>query len=363
MDEQSGYDTVLCYDPHTGAKMNQQWTNFLESQTATTGDSGEISFKQGDQLTDCAIFDLTHLRLISVTGADAAIFLQGQLTNDINKVNSEHHQMSSHCTHKGRMLANFRVFSHDGAFILQTPDDTSAALIKRLSMFVLRSQVHIQDVSDRMVAIGLSGECATALLGERFSSIPEIPGAAVEESGMSLLSLPGEHPRYEIIGQTATIQSMWEELSTRARTTNHAVWSLLEIRAAVPTVYSTTAEAFVPQMLNMQLIDGVSFTKGCYVGQEVVARMKYLGELKRRMYLARVDTERQPQPGDELFSDTDEQSGQGIGRIVMSAPSPQGGYELLAVVAASSFQDKALHLEHISGPLLEFLPMPYAFDE
>ncbi len=343
--------------------MNQQWHNFLESQAATISNSGDISFIHGDQFADCALFDLTHLRLISVTGADAATFLQGQLTNNINEVSSEHHQMSSHCSHKGRMLANFRVFSHDGVLMLQTPEETCAALLKRLSMFVLRSQVQIEDVSDRIIAIGLAGECATALLGERFSSIPEIPGAAVEESGMSLLYLPGYPPRYEIIGQAATIESMWTELSTLARPINHAFWSLLEIRAAVPTVYSTTAEAFVPQMLNMQLLDGVSFTKGCYVGQEVVARMKYRGELKRRMYLARVDAERQPQPGDELFSDSDEQSGQGAGRIVMSAPSPQGGYELLAVVAISSYLDKTLHLEHASGPVLEFLPMPYAFDE
>ncbi|MEJ2530095.1 MAG: folate-binding protein YgfZ [Gammaproteobacteria bacterium] len=339
--------------------MNQQWSKFLESQSATISDSGEVSFVHGDQLTDCAIFDLTHLRLISITGADAVPFLQGQLTNDINQVSCEHHQMSSHCTHQGRMLANFRVFSHDGALILQLPADTKSALIKHLSMFVLRSQVHIEDVSDQMVAIGLAGEYATTLLGERFSQVPESPGA----DGMSLLSLPGHPPRYEIIGQAATIESMWKELSTQARATNHAIWSLLEIRAAIPTVYSNTAEAFVPQMLNMQLLDGVSFTKGCYVGQEVVARMRYLGELKRRMYLARADTERQPQPGDELFSDSGEQSGQGAGKVVMSAPSPQGGYELLAVVAASSYQDKTVHLEHASGPVLEFLPMPYTFDE
>jgi tRNA-modifying protein YgfZ len=343
--------------------MNQQWSNFLESQAATIRDSGEVSFVSGDQLTDCAMFDLSHLRLTSVTGADAVTFLQGQLTNDVHEVTPEHHQLSGHCTHQGRMLANFRVFSHDGALILQTPDDTQAALLKRLSMFVLRSQVQIEDTGDQLVAIGLAGECSTALLEEAFSAIPEIPGAAVEQNGMSLLCLPGPSPRYEIIGHASILEGLWKGWSTKAKPTNPEIWSLLDIRAGIPTVYSNTSEAFVPQMLNMQLIDGVSFTKGCYVGQEVVARMKYLGELKRRMYLARVNSDGQPQPGDELFSDIESKSGQGSGKIVMSTPSPQGGYELLAVVETSSYQGKNLHLEHASGPALEFLSMPYEFDE
>lgn len=343
--------------------MNQQWRNFLESQAATVRDSDEVSFVNGDQLTDCALFDLSHLRLISVAGADAVMFLQGQLTNEIHEVTSEHHQMSSHCTHQGRMLANFRVFSHQGALMLQTAGDTISPLLKRLSMFVLRSKVQIEDVSNQLVAIGLAGGCAADLLGEIFSRIPESAGAAVAENGMSLLCLSGPSTRYEIIGQVAKLEVLWNKLAAQAKPTNPEIWSLLDIRAGIPTVYSSTSEAFVPQMLNMQLLDGVSFTKGCYIGQEVVARMKYRGELKRRTYLARVNTDKQPQPGDEIFSAIENKSGQGAGKIIMSAQSPQGGYELLAVVATSSYQDNDLHLLHASGPLLELLPMPYAFDE
>lgn len=340
--------------------MNQQWSNFLESQSATISDTRKVSFTNGGQLTDCAIFDLSHLGLTSVTGADAATFLQGQLTNDINEVTSEHHQLSGHCTHQGRMIANFRVFSHDGALILQTPSDIQSALLKRLSMFVLRSQVKIENAGDHLVAIGMAGECSANLLKDTFHAIPEATGAAIEENGMSLLRIPGPVPRYEIIGSTSAIKDLWAKYSIQAKPTNGEFWTLMDIRAGIPTVYSNTSEAFVPQMLNMQLIDGVNFSKGCYVGQEVVAKIKYLGELKRRMYLARVDTEQQPLPGDKIFSDSDDKSGKRVGRIVMSSPSPKGGYELLAVVAADSYQ-KTLYLGHVAGPVLEFLHMPYAF--
>jgi len=126
-------------------------------------------------------------------------------------------------------------------------------------------------------------------------------------------------------------------------------------------IYTETIEAFIPQMANLQLIDGVSFTKGCYTGQEVVARMKYLGKLKRRMYLAHVDTEQRPLPGDELFSGGSE-SGQGPGRIVDARPSPEGGFDLLAVMEITRFDENDLHLLDANGPKLRFQDLPYSFE-
>ncbi len=339
--------------------MNKQWQSFLESQSATINDTDEVCFESGDQLSDCSIFDLSHLRLTRVSGEDAATFLQGQFTNDIREVSAEHHQMSGYCTPKGRMLANFRIFSHAGALILITPADTQAALIKRLSMFVLRSNVTIEDISDQFATIGLAGGCCPELLGGIFNNTPANPGSALEESGISLLCLPGPSPRYALIGQPADITPVWETCVQQAVATNRDQWSLLDIRACVPSIYAETVESFVPQMVNMQMVDGVSFNKGCYVGQEVVARIKYLGVLKRRMYLAQVDTDNRPLPGDELFSPMAGESGQGPGRVVMSAPSSDEGYEILAVVETTSHEDGDLHLEHTSGPRLNFLPMPY----
>ena len=153
----------------------------------------------------------------------------------------------------------------------------------------------------------------------------------------------------------------WRELLGAAQQTGPEFWSLMEIRAGMPTVFEDTLEAFVPQMANLQLIGGVSFTKGCYTGQEVVARMQYLGKLKRRMYHAHVDTAQAPARGAELFSPSSE-SAQGAGRVVDVAASPQGGYELLAVIQISSAEAGDLHLESAEGPRLHLLDLPYAFE-
>jgi folate-binding protein YgfZ len=149
-------------------------------------------------------------------------------------------------------------------------------------------------------------------------------------------------------------------MAAEAVQTGSNFWTLMDIRAGVPAVYDETADAFVPQMTNLQLIGGVSFTKGCYTGQEVVARMQYLGTLKRRMYRVHIDSPQCPAPGMPLHSASSE-SGQGAGRIVAAAPAPQGGYEALAVIQISSAEAGDLHLVDADGPRLELLELPYAF--
>ena len=173
--------------------------------------------------------------------------------------------------------------------------------------------------------------------------------------------MAGRTPRFEVIGPLQPIMAVWQTLSTTARIANSGLWSLLDIRAGIPTVYAATTDAFVPQMANMQLIDGVSFTKGCYTGQEVVARMKYLGKLKRRMYLARVESATTPQPGDELHADASA-SNQASGRIVDARPIGDGRYEMLAVMEIEAAENGQIRLG-AGGPLLTVEPPPYGFDE
>jgi folate-binding protein YgfZ len=157
------------------------------------------------------------------------------------------------------------------------------------------------------------------------------------------------------------MQALWEEARQTATPTSRQAWALLDIRAGIPTVYPETVEAFVPQMANLQLVEGVSFTKGCYTGQEVVARMQYLGKLKRRMYRVRVDTGQPVEPGMELFSASSD-SGQGAGRVVDAAASPDGGYEALVVTPISCAEADDLQLGDSGGPALHLLDMPYPFE-
>ncbi|MCW8945341.1 MAG: folate-binding protein YgfZ [Sedimenticola sp.] len=342
--------------------MNNQWKSFLESQSALITENGDVRFTYDDPFPACALFDLSHLGLIRVSGEDAQSFLQGQFTNDTRDVTENHSQLSAYCSPKGRMLANFRLFMHQSDYILQMPLSTHSKVLKRLPMFVLMTKAQVTDATDELTTMGIAGACAESLLQNHFASIPDQPGAAVQQAEMTLIRLPGTLARFQITGSPDAIIALWKQLAEKATPANSDYWSLLDIRAGIPTIYEETEDAFVPQMTNMQAVDGVSFTKGCYTGQEVVARMKYLGKLKRRMYLASVNTDTPPRPGDELFA-PGSASGQGAGRIVDARPSPSGGYELLAVAEIKSFEAGNLHLIDDQGPKLQPGKLPYTFEE
>lgn len=328
--------------------MNKQWFEFL--QTRSDEHSGPHA--------DCALNDLSHFGLLKVEGEDALLFLQGQLTNDMREVSAEHSNLTGWCTPKGRMLANFRVFRLGDAYYLQTPQGNIESALKRLRMYILISKVTISDASDHLVRFGITGECAQSLLEERFPNIPASQHEAVENDDAVLIRMPGPTPRYEVIGATDDLIKLWGDCEAKATRMSSHFWALQEIRAGVPTVFPETSEAFVPQMVNMQLIDGVSFTKGCYTGQEIIARMQYLGKLKRRMYLAHVECDTAPQPGDELFA-ADSTSGQGTGRVV-DAQAADDGYDLLAVIEIESAEGQTVHLG-ADGPKLEISELPYEF--
>ncbi len=244
--------------------------------------------------------DLSHLGLIAVGGPEAVDFLQGQVSNDLRELSDSHSQLSSHCSAKGRMLANFRVLRIEESLFLVLPRSQKQTLLKRLRMFLLRAKATIDDASDALVCFGIVGNCADDALGELFGALPSGDNDITSAGAATLIRVPGAVPRYLFIGPAEQAQALWQRAAEQAVEANADLWALHDIRAGIPTVLPETSDAFVPQMVNMQLIDGVSFTKGCYTGQEVVARMQYLGKLKRRMYSAEVDTDIAPRPGDVL---------------------------------------------------------------
>jgi folate-binding protein YgfZ len=328
--------------------MNTQWSEFLQTRPVV----------EDLPAASCALNDLSHFGLIQVEGEDAEAFLQGQMTNDMRQVTETHSNLSGWCTAKGRMLASFRVFRLGDAYLLQTPAENLEGVVKRLGMYVLRAKVSVSDTSDRLCRIGLSGDCADELLQPHFASLPATANGVSRQDDTVVIRMPGPLPRYEIVGPFERLMALWQDLEGDAARLGEDFWALQEIRAGIPTVFAETREAFVPQMTNMQLTDGVSFTKGCYTGQEVVARMHYLGKLKRRMYLAHVQSAVRPRPGDELFA-AGSTSGQGAGKIVDARPAGDG-YELLAVIEVASAEAGEVLLG-ASGPKLEIRDLPYEF--
>lgn len=343
--------------------MIADWHSHLISTGANIDAEQVRDFGAPDrELRACAegtvVCDLSHFGLMQFSGEDAQSFLQGQLTNDVKRVSGSVGQYTAYCTPKGRMLASMLLFmDHDG-YKLQLPQALLPGVLKRLSMYILRAKVKAADASEDSVRLGLAGSRAAEALAE----LGEIPSAtldAVHADGIDIIRL-GEQ-RFELFAAPDRAVRIWEALRRTATPVGAACWQWLEIRAGVPIVLPETQEAFVPQMVNLERIGGVSFKKGCYPGQEIVARTHYLGKLKRRMYLAHVDSEQAPAPATPIFSPDLE--GQASGDVVVSAAAPQGGYDLLAVMQISSREQGEAHLGHPDGPLLEWLPLPYPLDD
>ena len=310
-------------------------------------------------INNCQLFDLSDLGLIRASGDDSEFFLQGQLTNDITEVTSEHSQLSGYCTPKGRLLATMRVISHGGDFLLLMPRERLTAVLQRLSMFVLMSKVTLSDASDELQTIGLYGDCTVSLpAGE---TPAEADDSVAAQDGVTIVRIAADAPRFLLIGSSGVIAQRRQLLTETTAPAANEQWQLQDIRAGLPSVFDATVEAFVPQMVNMHLVNGVSFSKGCYTGQEIVARMHYLGKLKRRMYHVAVEGEC-PASGTDLYS-PQSQSGQGSGKIVMSTTTAEGACEALAVIEVANAEAGQLRLNDEDGAKLEILELPYSFEE
>ena len=342
--------------------MNSQWRDFLQTRGAHYDAAGLARFTTAPRQADPALCDLSHLGLIAVDGADAATFLQGQVTNDVRQVSATRSLLAGYCTHQGRMLATFRLLRRGDTHYLLLPHTQVELVLKRLRMYVLRSQVVLTDASEDFAALGLSGDQAAALLAAACPEPPALPVAVNDQTQVGDLTLirpAGACPRFLVLGPVSALTALWDRLAAEATPVNAEHWTLLDIQAGLPTVHPETREAFVPQMTNLQLVDGVSFTKGCYTGQEVVARMQYLGKLKRRLYLGEVTADQPPRPGDALFSPISE-SAQTAGTIVEASPMAEGRWALSLVAEIAAAADGRLSLGE-GGPLIQVSEPPYGF--
>jgi folate-binding protein YgfZ len=222
-------------------------------------------------------------------------------------------------------------------------------------MFILRAKVSAEDVSESYSLIGVAGADAITKLKARFVTLPEQTLHLSQHEDTVILKLGAE--RFEMIAPIAALPALRDDLARQLDITDTIDWDLLDIRAGIPYITPATQEQFVPQMANLDLIGGVSFTKGCYPGQEIVARMHYLGKLKQRMVLAHIASAINPQPGDKVYSR--HLGDQASGTIVNAAPAPEGGYDVLAVLQIESAAQNDAHWKTPDGPALKLKPLPY----
>ena len=339
-----------------------QWHDFLSAQGAVFEASELQSF--GDSRNELAaangniITSLSHLGLLEISGEDAVSFLQGQVTNDVKKLDGSNSQYAGYCSPKGRLLALFLAFAHADHLHLQMPVSILEPIMKRLKMYVMRSKVVITEKSADILCFGIAGPNAQSTLTTLFNKVPQAPQELITLDDATLLRLAGDTPRYQVFTHTENAERIWNTLSSNCTKVGKSVWDYLEIQAGIPEIVPATQEAFVPQMVNLDSLDGINFKKGCYTGQEIVARTHYLGKVKRRTQLANINTEEIPQAGDTIQVVGHEEA---IGQIVRAAPAPNGGVDALIEIRLENL-DSTDEFPVWKGKKLEFKALPYALN-
>jgi tRNA-modifying protein YgfZ len=299
---------------------------------------------------------LEHQGLLGVEGPDASKFLQGQLTCDLRALPPNHSLLGAQCNLKGRMLSTVRLLQdRDDRIILRTFAELIGATQEALGKYIVFSKASLRDLTNLYTRVGLLGPQAQSLLSARLGAVPEADGDWLSHSGHLIIRLAEN--RYECWLDSDTAPSLLAALSPHCRPGDENLWTLQDIRAGWADLRPETREKFTPQALNYPLVGGVSFRKGCYTGQEVVARLHYKGTLKRHMYRVALpwpEQTRLPSPGEELKADD---GGLALGQCILAARSEGELIEALVVMDDSMAAQEEVEFD---GKKLRLLQLPYA---
>ncbi|MEQ1531564.1 MAG: folate-binding protein [Methylococcales bacterium] len=282
------------------------------------------------------IFPVPQLAVLTVHGKDAAIFLQGQITCNIHDISESQSSIAAMCNAKGRVISTFILVKSGDAFLLLLPTELLEIVRKRLQMYVLRSDVVLLDSSDALCVIGVS---------DAGSRQHEQAFAASQQNAV-VINLTAQSDRFLMISPPQQAVSIWTDyVNTRGFVpTSSARWRYLDILSGLPWLTQLTSEEFIPQMLNLDKLGGISFNKGCYTGQEVVARTHFLGQVKRDMHLAEAATEWAPEPNTNVINELDGEL-KVVGKV-LGAQVQDGLCKMLIVLQADDSHSNTLKLDN-----------------
>ncbi|VVM63255.1 CAF17-like 4Fe-4S cluster assembly/insertion protein YgfZ [Pseudomonas fluorescens] len=306
-------------------------------------------------MADSAFFcTLSHEGVLAVRGADAGKFLQGQLTCNLNYLSDTQASLGARCTQKGRMQSSFRILLQGDGVLMAMATELLEPQLADLKKYAVFSKSKLTDESAAWVRFGVDhGDAALGSLG---LALPADTDSVARHDQLIAIRVSPDRAELWVSADQADVVK--GQLSALLAEGDLNQWLLGQIRAGIGQVMPGTRELFIPQMLNLQAVGGVSFKKGCYTGQEIVARMQYLGKLKRRLYRLKLDADALPEPGTPLFSPT---HGSSIGEVVIAARAEQN-IELLAVLQAEAADGGDVHLGALEGPALHLLDLPYELD-
>ena len=337
-------------------------TTNLSSESGKDKDNSSFLTADPKQLKDGFVTKLDGLGLMAASGIDAVPFIHGQLSNDIEHLGQAQSRLAGYSTPKGRLLATFLIWKTTDRILMQLPREVLPALQKRLQMYVLRAKVTLADTSDEYVALGLGGRKAAEALSLLFATLPSEPYAIVQSESGTLIRVADAFgfPRYQLIAKPDDAREAWDNLTSVLQPTHDGAWRMADIDAGIPQITVTTQDQFVAQMVNLEVVGGVSFKKGCYPGQEIIARTQYLGKAKRRMLPASIDLDAdrgEATAGNEVYSEAD--PGQPCGMIVSAQRTGSSQVACLVSVRMDMLEKGTVHLGSADGPSLQFGDLPY----
>jgi folate-binding protein YgfZ len=285
--------------------MNPQWKNFLLSGQAVIEDDGRIVFAES-QPDQPHIYPIANLGVLAVSGKDAAKLLQGQATCNVFEVTENQARIGAFCNPKGRAIATFLLARQADDYLLVLPLELLEPVKTRLQKYVLRSDVKFADRSDELCLIGISTAEAAA----------EPLFAARREQDAVSIAMSSAPARHLLIADAERAIALWSDYVTQGYAPgNSEEWRYLDLIAGIPWLTQATSEEYIPQMLNLDKLGGISFTKGCYTGQEIVARTHYLGKAKREMFLAEANTAAVPEPNASVI-DNHSETETAVGKVL-----------------------------------------------
>ncbi|PLA74978.1 folate-binding protein [Hydrogenovibrio sp. SC-1] len=349
--------------------MNADWKSFLTELGAQFNDQNEITtFGQPDIerfmiKNGPVIASLAHQALIKVSGQDAFTFLQGQLSNDLSQVTDHQAQLTSYCEPQGKVLATLTIFKQNDNFYLTFDGSLAETIFKRLNMFKMRSDVSLENLSDEWVQMAYAGEFADLdvqrLLSTKIKNTYEVqPLESADLSNITAVKIPGPYHCYQFFGPVEQCKLLWQQLKNNGEYTNNQDWKLTQIVSGQPQVNHATSNEFIAQFLNLDKLNAISFKKGCFPGQETIAKMHYRGKVTKRMLRLRFEESVALESG-ESFKLIDEADRNYKFTTILSAEDIMKGSICLAVTTLKPLETAQGQLKTESGIEANLEPLPY----
>ena len=313
------------------------------------------------KLPDLVLCPLDSWDLISVTGEDRITFLQGQLTCDLEKLKTGQQTLAAHCNPQGKAWTVARVIVLEDRILLTQPSSVSEVQLPELKKYAAFSKVVIQKETEYKI-FGLAGPKSAEYIAKEVDTAATHETSSLLESGTVLIKQPYPSLRYLAIMKNAVAEALLIDLKSKAEIFDDSLWNAMNIAAGVGFLAAETSAQFIPQMLNLQALDGISFTKGCYIGQETVARAKYRGANKRAMFILTGRSSDCPKAG-QTIEVLLNNNWKRVGVIVSACQYGDGHIEVLAVLPKDTNPEDIFQVKELESSTLYYAPLPYQIAE